>query len=194
MKSEEHIDLIRAQIVEVIDQVRHLKERDRSYLSWKNDPSTWSILECLEHLNLYGDFYLPAIEEALNGAHPTPAKEFTPGLIGGYLARSVLPREKLNKMKTFPDKDPSNTRLGYEVIDRFLVQQEQLIVLLDRARSADLSRVRVRTFLSRFLKLKLGDIFQFMINHALRHLRQIERVQERMDPEIPLRRPVQRNT
>ncbi|MFZ1692269.1 MAG: DinB family protein [Flavobacteriales bacterium] len=189
MISEEHIDMISARVTGIIHQVRELHGRDRSHLTWKNDPSTWSILECLEHLNLYGDFYLPAIEEALNGAGPTTAKEFSPGLIGGFLARSVLPRKKLNKMKTFPDKDPSNTSLGHEVIERFLAQQERLLVLLDRARSADLNRIRVKTFLSRFLKLKLGDIFQFMINHEMRHLRQIEGVQQRMEALMGDRAP-----
>ena len=32
-------------------------------LNFKESPKSWSVLECLEHLNLYGDFYLPEIEK-----------------------------------------------------------------------------------------------------------------------------------
>lgn len=34
-------------------------------LNWRNTPESWSILECLEHLNLYGDYYLPEIENRM---------------------------------------------------------------------------------------------------------------------------------
>ena len=32
-------------------------------LNFKENPERWSILECIEHLNMYGDFYLPEIEK-----------------------------------------------------------------------------------------------------------------------------------
>jgi hypothetical protein len=31
-------------------------------------PGAWSAMQCLGHLNAYGDYYLPAIEKAINEA------------------------------------------------------------------------------------------------------------------------------
>lgn len=38
------------------------KKLNAGDLNYKKSPDEWSILECIEHLNLYGDFYLPEIE------------------------------------------------------------------------------------------------------------------------------------
>ena len=60
------------------DQLQH-KHGDR-----------WSILECLEHLNLYGDFYLVEIEKQIiaNQGKGTSAV-FKSGLLGNYFAKDV---------------------------------------------------------------------------------------------------------
>ena len=61
---------ITERLIRAAKGLRHLTP---AQLNQKKSPESWSILECLEHLNLYGDFYLPAIEGALL-AHP----QFTP--------------------------------------------------------------------------------------------------------------------
>jgi len=40
--------------------------------------------------------------------------------------------------------------------------------------------VKVQTSISSFIKLKLGDTFQFFINHIIRHVKQIDRIQTAM--------------
>jgi hypothetical protein len=45
-----------------LNQVEGLKNIDLNSLKWKETITSWSILECLEHLNLYGDFYLIQME------------------------------------------------------------------------------------------------------------------------------------
>jgi DinB superfamily len=34
-------------------------------LKWKETNESWNVLECLEHLNLYGYFYIPEIEKSI---------------------------------------------------------------------------------------------------------------------------------
>ena len=74
------------------------------FLTWKEKTDSWSILECLEHLNLYGDFYLPQMEKSIKNTTFKNENEFRSGLLGNYFAKTMLPEEKLNKMKTFKDK------------------------------------------------------------------------------------------
>ena len=47
-----------------------LKQKTDIELNWKQNSESWSVLECLEHLNLYGYFYIPEIEKTiLNSKH-----------------------------------------------------------------------------------------------------------------------------
>jgi len=78
----------------------------------------------------------------------------------------MLPKEKLNKMKTFKDKNPLNVKLNKSVIEKFLDQQFKFLVLLDRSRNVSLNKVKIQTSISSLITPKLGDTFQFVINHT----------------------------
>lgn len=178
MQSDSLIETLAEQTRQVMNQVEKLKAEDLHTLTWRPDSKSWSILECVEHLNLYGDFYLPEIEKSIRNSVTKEEVEFKSGVLGNYFAKSMMPKENLNKMKTFKDKNPLNARLEKTVIDRFLSQQLKLVDLLHQSRKVSLNQVRIKTSISGLLKLKLGDTFRFIINHNLRHLKQIERIQE----------------
>ncbi len=163
-----------------INQAEKLKTRSFEMLTWRAEPSSWNILECLEHLNLYGDYYLPEIEKSIRNSKTKSSVEFESGMLGNYFAKSMLPKDKLNKMKTFKDKNPLNADLNKTVIDRFISQQIKFIDLLDKSRAVDLNTVKIKTSISSLLRFKLGDTFQFLVNHNLRHFRQIENIEARM--------------
>lgn len=177
MKAEQLIQSLIAETRGIVAEVEKLKALDLSALTWRPSPASWNTLECLEHLNLYGDFYLPEIEKQINHAKRPADQEFKSGVLGAYFAKSMLPKAKLNKMKTFKDKDPMHAKLELDVIDRFLHQQAQLLDLLDRSRKVSLNRVKTSISITKWIKIRLGDTFQFYINHMLRHLQQIERIQ-----------------
>jgi len=146
-------------------------------LRWRENPHSWNILECLEHLNLYGDFYLPQIAHKIKHSNTKSETHFKSGILGNYFAKSMLPKEKLNKMKTFKDKNPLHSNLDPTVMDKFIAQQNTLLDLLHQAKNVSLNKVKIETSLSSLIKIKLGDTFQFFINHIIRHLKQIEKIQ-----------------
>lgn len=180
MQSEKFIQTLLAQTKQIIDQAEKLKSYNLSTLTWKENEISWSILECLEHLNLYGDFYLPQIEHKIKTSNTKAEIEFKSGFFGNYFAKSMLPKEKLNKMKTFKDKNPLNANLDKAVIDRFINQQIKLLDLLNQSKNVNLNKVKIHISITNFLKFKLGDTLQFFINHISRHLNQIERIQAAM--------------
>lgn len=163
-----------------LNQVEVLKNFDLSSLKWKENKTSWSILECLEHLNLYGDFYLLQIEYQIIKSTIKADLEFRSGVLGNYFAKSMLPKEKLNKIKTFKDKNPLNANLNKIVIDKFINQQIKLLDLLNLSRNVSLNKVKIQTSISSLIKLKLGDTFQFYINHIVRHVKQIDRIKQTM--------------
>lgn len=180
MQTEQLIQSLIEQTRIIINQAEQLKTLDNHSLTWKENETSWSILECLEHLNLYGDFYLPQMDAKIKASTSKAELEFRPGLLGNYFAKSMLPKEKLNKMKTFKDKNPLNSALDRAVIDRFLTQQMRLLNLLNESRKVSLNKVKVPTTLTSLIQLKLGDAFPFVVNHNIRHFKQIENVQKAM--------------
>lgn len=157
---------------------RKFKALDFNQLNYKKSPAEWSILECIEHLNLYGDFYLPEIEKQII-AHKgiAGAPVFKSGIIGNYFANLMKVKNgTIKKMKSPNDKDPSNSELTITTIERFLKQQELLTSLLIKAQSTDLTKVKSAISLTKFIKLRLGDTFRFFVYHIERHILQAERI------------------
>ena len=146
-------------------------------LNWREQAGSWSILECLEHLNLYGDFYLPEIENKIQASrYKKPDAIFKSGLLGNYFAEMMLPNAQLKKMKTLKDKDPIGSKLGKETIQRFIEQQKGCLNLLESARAVNLNRTKTGISITKLIKLKLGDIFRVLIYHNQRHVVQAERI------------------
>lgn len=139
----------------------------------------WSANECLQHLNSYGRYYLPAMERALEKFPnaTSPAEQFSPGWLGDYFTRLMLPGQdgKLKmKMKAPGDHTPKTIPESHLVISEFIDQQEKLLQLLTKARRADLNKRSVGISIAPFIKLKLGDVFMFLIAHLVRHTQQAE--------------------
>lgn len=177
MQSETLIQSLLEKSKQVLNQIEKLKILDADTLQWRENETSWNILECIEHLNLYGDFYLPQIESKIKNSATKPDLVFRSGMLGSYFAKSMQPKERRNKMKTFKDKNPLHANLDKSVIDKFINQQIKLLDLLNKSRNVSLNKVKIETSISKLIKFKLGDTFQFFINHILRHLKQIERIQ-----------------
>ena len=145
-------------------------------LNFKINKNKWSILECLEHLNRYGDFYLPEIKNSIQTSRKSKEDEFKSGLLGNYFAKSMLPKEKLNKMKTFKSMNPIGSNLDKSVLDKFINQQKTLLELLEQTKTVSLTKTKTGISISKWIKLRLGDTFRVVIYHNLRHLIQAEKV------------------
>lgn len=144
-------------------------------------PGSWSAMQCLGHLNAYGKYYLPAIEKAIDIArtkHKAVNTTFTPGWLGDYFTKMMLPGEDgvtVKKIKAPKNYTIQNEGNSDEVIAEFIVQQEKMLVLLHQASRIDLNKIRIPISIAKFIRLKLGDVFMFLIAHNLRHVKQAER-------------------
>ncbi|WP_353196907.1 DinB family protein [Parapedobacter defluvii] len=159
-----------------IRAVQSFKELPQELLNRKPAAGGWNILECVEHLNRYGDFYIPEIERCIRNAKCRPSAVFKPGLLGNYFAKSMLPKERMNKMKTFKSMDPADSPLDLSVLDKFIHQQEQLLQLLEVSRQTDLTGVKTSISISKWIKLRLGDTLRVVVYHNLRHVAQAQKL------------------
>ncbi len=152
--------------------------------SHKVSDEKWSANQCLAHLNSYGRYYLPQIENAIHIARQQasdPADTFTAGWLGNYFTNMMLtdasgvPTKKMSSPK---DHDPRVQEDSHKVIAEFIEQQEKMIELLNDAKLIDINAVRIPISIAKFIKLKLGDTFLFLIAHNYRHILQAGRALE----------------
>lgn len=155
-----------------LNDAEALKQITLNELNNKVDPKSWSALECIEHLNLYGDFYLPEIERRIVNGKIKPSDNFTSGMLGNYFAKALLPKEKLNRMKTFKDKDPAGSKLNLSTLAKFIDQQKKTLELLEKAKAVNLTKIKTAISITSLIKLRLGDTFRVLIYHNQRHLKQ----------------------
>lgn len=142
-------------------------------------PGSWSVAQCLDHLNGYGDFYLPRLEAALREVPAgTAIPEFRTGWLGNYFARSMEPgadgRPK-SKMKAFAKHVPLPDLDAGAVLRRFIEQQDTLLRLLDTAAGRNLNARVIPLSIAGWLRLKTGDVCRFLVAHNRRHLAQAGR-------------------
>lgn len=172
--------------LQLIDELQKITEENTQFaenllnqpyekLNLRLSENSWSILECLEHLNRYGNFYISEIRKRIENSDTKPTEIFSSGILGNYFANSMLPKEKLNTMKTFKSMNPIHSKLDRSVLNEFISQQKQMIHLLNEAKNIDLNKVKTSISISNLIKLKLGDTFRFVIYHNLRHIKQAKR-------------------
>ncbi|UTX48798.1 DinB family protein [Chryseobacterium sp. MA9] len=170
------LDELKERTSQHLEYAQTLTLKTEEELNFRTSADSWSTLECLEHLNRYGNFYIPEISHNISSAGKTPQPYFKPGILGNYFAKSMLPKEKPNKMKTLKTMNPIHSQMNKGVIDSFIKQQEKLLELLEEARHTNLEKVKTNISISKLIKLKLGDTFRFVIYHNERHIGQIQRI------------------
>ena len=160
---------------ENLNTVENLKNQPIDFLNWKQDSKNWSALECIEHLNRYGDFYIPEITNKIKSSKYKSSEIFKSNWLGKYFSKSVSYNEDLNKMKTFKSMNPLNSKLNIQTLEKFINQQHQIIELLDKSKFVNLDKTKTAISISKLIKLRLGDTFRVLIYHNERHIKQAEK-------------------
>lgn len=164
---------VETQLAEVI---RTFQNMTAETLAKPRADGGWSAAQCLWHLNSYGDHYLPAIEKELSRERFTANASFTSTFLGAWFTRLMQPGDKMKKMKAFKNHRPPSNVDPHKTVAEFILQQERLLGLLRSARKTDLNQVSISISIMPWFKMRLGDVFQFLIAHIERHLIQAEKV------------------
>lgn len=175
-KTEQLIEELKQYVNSHIQFVQSLNILSEDDLQRKKDEKSWSVVECLEHLNLYAIFYNKEIQKQLQNSRYHKSEIFKSGFWGNKFAIDMLPKEGMKTMNTFKSKNPIYSKLSTkEVIASFLKNQKILLELLEEAKQKDLTRIKTAITLP-LLKLRLGDTLRFVIHHNERHIVQAQKV------------------
>lgn len=172
-KSEELLNELQEDVRKIKAAAQHISSSDPRKLVYQTHPEKWSVVQVLEHMNAYGRYYIPAIDRAIAIKSAEPSVWFTPGTFGNYFVKSMKPTnvfEIKNKMKTMKAYSFPNSLNVEQVLQEFINQQDRLIQLMDISKSRDLNAIRIPITVSKMIKLKLGDVFRFLVAHEQRHM------------------------
>lgn len=136
----------------------------------------WSIAQCLEHLNTYGNYYLPLFEKGLSESPDKPeANVIKSSWLGRKSIESMNPETGKKKFKALKKHIPVPDLDTQAVVAEFINHQERLLQIIRLAKSKDLQQIKISISIAKFLKLNLGDALQFLIVHNERHIQQANR-------------------
>lgn len=156
--------------------VEQLNTHTDNKLRFRIAEGSWNTLECLEHLNYYGNFYLPEINNRISIAKQNKEEvTFKSGVLGNYFAKSMWPTEKLNTMNTFKIMNPLGYELTNSTVAETIKQLKQILSILDTVENYSLTNIKTSISISKWIKLRLGDTLRVIIYHNERHMRQIKR-------------------
>ncbi|GAA4037440.1 DinB family protein [Hymenobacter glaciei] len=151
-------------------------------LNQRPSPSSWSMLECLEHLNRYSRYYNPALGKAIANSQPARPAEVAYSWLGRKSVNLMRP-DNATKQTTLKRMNPLGSHLGWKTLAEFDQHQSGLLELLALAQTADLNRKAVPVEFFRLLKLRLGEALEFVVVHQQRHVQQAQRVQHGLRAE-----------
>jgi DinB superfamily len=147
-------------------------------LNWQPAPGSWSIGQCLEHLCVTNESYLPPISAALREKPRFPVKEITPGWFGGWFIRSFAEPSPNSRRASAPGKIRPGPRTDRSVLNRFLSSNQVCRDLILVARGNNVNRIRFWNPFLPGLRFTVGTGLEIIVGHERRHLLQAKRVKD----------------
>lgn len=161
-----------------------VRRRSDAQLLWRPALKSWSIAECLLHLNRSGLIYLGAIDRAmargrrrgLMGTPPFHHPWFSRWFVSSF---EPPPKRRFAAPRMFLPPAPEGP--VSEIVADFEHVGEEIAARIDTANGLDLGRIRVISPITPLVRLSLGMAFALLAVHERRHLDQARRVADAPD-------------
>lgn len=156
-----------------------LEDLPEEAFNQKPAPGSWSVGECVVHLNRTSAGYLPGLEAAASKTGPRGRGPFTYGWVATRFVDALRPGGR--PMPTARSMKPPRSAGDRSGIDRarevarFDADTERFQRVIARADGLDLRRIGVRSPFLPVLRLPLGACLEALGHHAVRHVLQAER-------------------
>jgi hypothetical protein len=160
----------------VAEAVEHFQNMEEHLLNKPSLTNGWSITQCLEHLNTYGDYYLPRLQSGLEmDSRKGNFGKYTSSWLGAYLIKLTDPQTSRMKLKAVKRHQPIAKLTAHQTVAAFIDQQETMFSLLRTAQQANVNDFKIPLSIASWVRLPIGDILHFMVAHTERHMMQAKR-------------------
>lgn len=155
-----------------------LAELDEERFNARPSERSWSVAQCLDHLNVGNRVYLEAMRPAVETAQRKGSARFKPirpGILERWFIREMEPPPR--RLLPAPRKIvPASHKSRAEVGEEWTRIQAQLRNLLHEAAPLDLNRTRFINPFIRLIRFSVGTGFLVLEAHERRHLWQARQI------------------
>jgi len=181
---------VSAELGEVKQELLDARERARRLSEGVSDtlwattpgPGRWSIAECVIHLNITSERFIPIVDDAIREGREMGVLATAPlrrDLVGWLLAKWLEPPYRMRSKTTAPFV-PGRIEPMADVLERFDYLQGELLVRIDRAQGLPLERLRVVSPFNAKVRYNLYSAFRLLPVHQRRHLWQAENIRAQL--------------
>lgn len=157
-----------------------VRSTDGRLFTVRPTPREWSAAECLAHLSLSTEQFLPVLQKAIEDARTkgwTSTKKPAMDVVGRALRWFLEPPIR-KRVKTAGRFVPRSARAKAEAFGEFAALQSKLVDTLHSADGLDLRKIKVTSPFDRRVKYNLYSAFRILVAHQRRHLWQAEKAVE----------------
>lgn len=140
-------------------------------------PESWSVAECVAHLNLTSEQMMPPIREGLDRARAlggSPPARMRRGFLGWLLWRASGPTGRM-RVKTSAPFIPQALKPAEDLLAEYDRWQEAQLAAVRAADGLPLHRVKIGSPFNARVRYNLFAALSILPGHAHRHLGQAER-------------------
>jgi len=159
---------------------------DEEALAWRPAPASWSIAECLRHLEVTTEVFLPGVDAAIERARrkgQLADGRFELGLWGRLLLWYVEPPPPLRLPAPKPLRPVLAGPPG-QALSAFLLSQTRFAAALGRLEGIDLARATYVSPIARYIRMSVLAFLRVHTAHERRHLWQVERILQAHDAAL----------
>jgi hypothetical protein len=145
----------------------------------RNDSNRWSVSECIAHLNLTSEAFIPRIRKAIEEARQLPSStgEYKRDVLGALFGIAVGPgRARRMRVKTTPSFVPNGQQPKNVSIAEFRRLHEVLAGLVRESDGKPIDKVRITSPFGEKIRYNCYSAFVMITRHEMRHIEQAEEV------------------
>jgi len=154
-----------------------VQSTDGRLFTVRPNASSWSAAECLSHLSISTELFLPVLQKAIDDARKrgqANAKRQPKMDILGRVLRWFLEPPIRQRVKTRAPFVPRSVRAKAEAFGEFAALQSKLAEQIASARDLDLGRIKIVSPFDKRVRYNVYSAFRIVIAHQRRHLWQAE--------------------
>ncbi len=184
---------MKKQLAQIIDALAHAERRLESIASsapddrWnrRNDPARWSVAECVAHLNITSEAYVPLMRKALEDARKLPPakSEYHRVFLGWLFGSPVGPMRTIGKfrvgrVKTPPKFVPTGDLPKNVILAEFKRLQMEISAMVKDGDGLALDKVLITSPFGGKIHYDCYPAMVLIPRHQERHLDQADQVWE----------------
>ena len=170
------LDELESQFVAIATRAQALVLSGGNELCTRPTPGSWSVAECLQHLNMSADTYFPIWQQVIANAGPRKTEMNAPyhADFWGRLLSWILEPPARIRSKTVSHLEPTECGEIASVLAGFLERQERIVAALRRCRGRAIDQVRIASPVDSRIRYSIWSSFLVNAAHERRHLWQAE--------------------